>query len=285
MYDLRAREATLSFLAHTRAVLGVELDPFVEHRLATFSEDAHGEVKVWDLRSLRDNTPIFSFRAAAPAAPAPAPSAAARAGRASVGSGLAQLGWCPTQRDILCSICDAQPTLTLWHIGTGSAVGGGADAVCERSYEVDGSAAAFEWHPTQPSRMLLLLRRATELTLQDLRLHQAPPISFGPRATLLFAAQQGVHVAAAAPLIAALPAPAAPPLHPASRAAFGSRAADGATHAQCRRRSTGSRCADGRRCRFAASSIAEMGGAAMAIGTARLGGRVFDALARGPAHA
>ena len=49
----------------TRAVLGVELDPFVEHRLAIFSEDAHGEVKVWDLRSLRDNTPIFSFRAAA----------------------------------------------------------------------------------------------------------------------------------------------------------------------------------------------------------------------------
>ena len=38
-------------------------------------------------------------------------------------------------------------------------------------------------------------------------------------------------------------------------------------------------------CRFAASSIAEMGGAAMAIGTARLSGRVFDALARGPAHA
>ena len=27
MYDLRAREATLSFLAHTRAVLGVEPDP------------------------------------------------------------------------------------------------------------------------------------------------------------------------------------------------------------------------------------------------------------------
>ena len=94
MYDLRAREATLSFLAHTRAVLGVELDPFVEHRLATFSEDAHGEVKVWDLRSLRDNTPIFSFRAAAPAAPARAPSAprvqaapvSARASRSSAGA-------------------------------------------------------------------------------------------------------------------------------------------------------------------------------------------------------
>ena len=80
--------------ALAKAVYGVTFDPFDDTRLATYSDDADGIVKVWDVRKLKDSEPLVSLAAGdeqGAGAPPPARgSSGARGGKA-----LAQAGWRP----------------------------------------------------------------------------------------------------------------------------------------------------------------------------------------------
>ena len=55
------------------------------------------------------------------------------------------------------------------------------EVACESAYDCDGVACAAVWHSSQQSRLLVLLRdgrsTGTDLTLRDMWVHQAPPIS------------------------------------------------------------------------------------------------------------
>ena len=229
MYDLRAREASvgspiLSCHAHTKAVYGVSFDPFHEMRVVTHSDDADGVVKGWDLRALKDNTPLFTVACGG-----------GGRGSGSASRGVLHVGWCPTRRGLLSTIVEGSNTLYLWEVdhavarhletsstneeppaaqrrapsvtrgllGTGahsastiSGTGGGAKgtgariAAFECAYESESPATAAAWHPTDHSRMLLLLRSGTDTTLRDLSLHQAPPIAWSVRGALVHATRQ-----------------------------------------------------------------------------------------------
>ena len=73
---------------------GVTFDPFDDTRLVTYSDDADGVVKVWDVRKLKDSEPLVSLAAGdeqGAGAPPPARgSSGARGGKA-----LAQACWRP----------------------------------------------------------------------------------------------------------------------------------------------------------------------------------------------
>ena len=117
LYDLRAREtssgsAVASCSAHAKAVVGLTFDPFNPHRVATYSEDADGIVRGWDVRRMRDSTPLFTIPAGAPAAGAPR-SAVSRS------KGVMHVAWCPTRRGVMSTIVDNSSTLCLWDVDKG----------------------------------------------------------------------------------------------------------------------------------------------------------------------
>eukprot|EP01087_Luapelamoeba_hula_P013118 TRINITY_DN3732_c0_g1_i2.p1 TRINITY_DN3732_c0_g1~~TRINITY_DN3732_c0_g1_i2.p1 ORF type:complete len:413 (-),score=28.33 TRINITY_DN3732_c0_g1_i2:184-1422(-) len=92
IYDLRSSDATArkSVLAHSKGVYGVSFDPFHDRRLATFSDD--GDIKVWDVRKLRD--PLFTIHTG--------------------GKSVMQIAWCPTRSGILASIAKDDRFVKLW---------------------------------------------------------------------------------------------------------------------------------------------------------------------------
>ena len=207
LYDLRTKPDTkLSCLAHAKAVYGVHFDPFDARRVATYSDDSEGIVKVWDMRRLRENVnePVTTLYAAADdqaAAPQPSGRLGARGGKT---SSLLQVGWCSTRRGMLSTVCEGSSSLCLWDVETAlpppqlekppqpsARQGGAGGRQCERIYKCEAPAMAFRWHPTQHSRMLLLLqgpRRGVDLSLKDLCLHPPTPLSWSPTNELLFAA-------------------------------------------------------------------------------------------------
>ena len=154
---------------------GVHFDPFDARRVATYSDDSEGIVKVWDMRRLRENVnePVTTLYAAADdqaAAPQPSGRLGARGGKT---SSLLQVGWCSTRRGMLdglrgelvalpvgrrdgASAATAREAATA--VGTSGRRGG---RQCERIYKCEAPAMAFRWHPTQHSRMLLLLQAAS----------------------------------------------------------------------------------------------------------------------------
>ena len=71
---------------------GVTFDPFDDAHLATYSDDAEGIVKVWDVRKLKDNEPLVSL-AAGDEQGAGVPPGARLHGGARGGKALAQVGW------------------------------------------------------------------------------------------------------------------------------------------------------------------------------------------------
>jgi hypothetical protein len=75
-------------------VYGVTFDPFDDTRLVTYSDDADGVVKVWDVRKLKDSEPLVSL-AAGDEQGAGAPPGARLHGGARGGKALAQAGWRP----------------------------------------------------------------------------------------------------------------------------------------------------------------------------------------------
>ena len=240
MYDLRAREASagspvLSCHAHAKGVYGVSFDPFHEMRLVTHSDEVDGVIKGWDIRSMRDNSPLFTVAAAG--------RTDAGGGRAGAPArGMTHVSWCPTRRGVLSTIVDGSATLHLWEIdqaltrhveaptatddsaaaagaagatppaslgrrppavattasGGVAAAGGAAGAritTYDAAYECDGVVSAVTWHPTEHSRMLLLLRTGADVTLRDLSLLQAPPVAWSVTGPLVHSTrQQQLHV-------------------------------------------------------------------------------------------
>ena len=61
----------------------------------------------------------------------------------------------------------------------------------ESAYAFEMAAVAAAWHPTDHSRMLLLLRAGAE-TLRDLSLLQAPPIAWSVNGGLAHASRQQI---------------------------------------------------------------------------------------------
>ena len=86
-------------------------------------------------------------------------------------------------------------------------------SACESAYDCEALAAAAAWHPTDPSRLLVLLGASgsagsgggssassgQEMSLRDLSLHQAPPLAWSSDGALLHASKhQQLHRVASA---------------------------------------------------------------------------------------
>jgi hypothetical protein len=140
-------------------VYGVTFDPFDDAHLATYSDDAEGIVKVWDVRKLKDNEPLVSLAAGdeqgAGAPPGARLHGGARGGKALAQVGLAnpnqprakpepvrtrtrtrtpnpnpnpgpnlklhpnQVGWCATRRGVLGTVGEGSASLCLWDVEAG----------------------------------------------------------------------------------------------------------------------------------------------------------------------
>ena len=135
---------------------GVTFDPFDDTRLATYSDDADGIVKVWDVRKLKDSEPLVSLAAGdeqGAGAPPPARgSSGARGGKALAQAGWrplttpnptpkqpptpplakphpnpdlsldvhpSQVGWCATRRGVLGTVGEGSASLCLWDVEAG----------------------------------------------------------------------------------------------------------------------------------------------------------------------
>ena len=256
MYDLRAREASigspvLSCHAHAKAVYGVSSDPFHEMRVVSHSDEADGIIKGWDLRALRENTPLFTIATTGKGAPLAPTDAAAMGGRGgSTARGVLHVGWCPTRKGLLSTVVEGSQTVYLWEVdqaiarhvesqqsgggpaadeqatagrsrstsavsaaggiaggllggvggagggGGGNKAGGGASSSAklltfESAYECESTLSAACWHPSDHSRMLLLLKaEGKDVTLRDLSLHQAPPLAWSVTGSLVHATRQ-----------------------------------------------------------------------------------------------
>eukprot|EP00965_Chrysotila_dentata_P093593 3092762-Pleurochrysis_carterae.AAC.1 len=126
LYDVRTQHELFAWRAHTKAVYGVTFDPFNEHRFITFSDDAGGVVKGWDVRKMREGgrqydgatlNSLFTINAAEAVAET-------RGGGGVYGAaskGLLQVDWCPTRRGLLGTISDGLNGLLLWDVDRGVA--------------------------------------------------------------------------------------------------------------------------------------------------------------------
>eukprot|EP01087_Luapelamoeba_hula_P013119 TRINITY_DN3732_c0_g1_i3.p1 TRINITY_DN3732_c0_g1~~TRINITY_DN3732_c0_g1_i3.p1 ORF type:complete len:532 (-),score=15.46 TRINITY_DN3732_c0_g1_i3:1082-2677(-) len=175
IYDLRSSDATArkSVLAHSKGVYGVSFDPFHDRRLATFSDD--GDIKVWDVRKLRD--PLFTIHTG--------------------GKSVMQIAWCPTRSGILASIAKDDRFVKLWdtkdssiHIASES-----SDAATSpeplrefsrpcRSYEATEAVSWVSWHPTREYRLLTV---STSGFVEVVPLHESIPISWSACDDVCFA--------------------------------------------------------------------------------------------------
>ena len=109
-----------------------------------------------------------------------------------------QVGWCPTRRGLLGTIADGSASLCVWDVDRGAPPqtakgrdGGGSltQPQCERVFACESPPSGFSWHPTDSSRLLLLLSAGAgpEGTLRELCLSQQMAVSWSPRGELLYA--------------------------------------------------------------------------------------------------
>ena len=150
MYDLRARESVvgspvLSCYAHAKAVYGVCFDPFQDNRFVTHSDDADGLIKGWDVRSLRDNAPLFTIATTGKGAPHDSPAVASGRSGGSGARGVVHVGWSPTRRGLLSTAVEGSPTIALWDVDHAVARYLEED---EKSSAPDGSAGAIGSMPS-----------------------------------------------------------------------------------------------------------------------------------------
>jgi hypothetical protein len=136
--------------------------------------------------------------------------------------GAWQVGWSPTRRGLLGTIADGSASLCVWDVDRGGPpqVTKGRDGVasltqpqCERVFACESPPSGFSWHPTDSSRLLLLLSAGSgpEGTLRELCLSQQMAVSWSPRGELLYAHGRRLRTLARADGRAAAPAESSAP--------------------------------------------------------------------------
>ncbi|RUS22511.1 hypothetical protein BC937DRAFT_88669 [Endogone sp. FLAS-F59071] len=117
IYDMRVEGTNSSVVFSTKAVYGINVDPFHPHRFASYTEE--GTVKIWDLTGHAQHklllTLIFmSIHVLTISADMTNPSA-----RASATPGLSRISFSPTRSGLLATLAKESRVVRLWDIQEG----------------------------------------------------------------------------------------------------------------------------------------------------------------------
>ncbi|XP_065053231.1 GATOR2 complex protein MIOS-like isoform X2 [Rhopilema esculentum] len=146
VYDLRDSGKLVSFgVTNCKAMNGVCVDPFSEHRFASFAETAQGPVLVWDTRNLKE--PVVTIN------------------QASQTKQISRIGWCPTRSHMLAVLQRNSPVIKLSdliHLPTEQSMPfpsvmdeESESLIMERKIQPSkGALSSFSWHPTKENVML-----------------------------------------------------------------------------------------------------------------------------------
>lgn len=159
VYDLRDSSKPQNFTA-TKAVYGICVDPFFEHRLASYFENF---VMLWDIRNFEK--PVATLHEA---------------------KQILKLNFCPTRVNVLAALPKDTSSLKLYEIQQASLGNDEVEpAIVERSIQPfeETAICSFAWHPTMENRMLVV---TPEHRIQDYTVFDRITLNWSSRSEIVW---------------------------------------------------------------------------------------------------
>ena len=176
IYDIRLSNPTISVVAHLRSVKGVRFDPHRSNYLLTFSDDPM--VKLWDLRKLRQKSPIMEVDTSKALA------------SSKVAPKINDISWCPTHKDIISVSYEGLNSVSFWDFGGNLGFIARAKSRVHarvqapyRCLSFDSPVSCLAWHP---SKLHHLIYSSKQSNLRSMVFRYFSPLSWSATGAMSF---------------------------------------------------------------------------------------------------